>query len=316
MAADTDRSPVTFAGRTFQDPELELMRRIARDYAGLGLTEIARTVCELLEWKRPSGGLKNHECRLLLEQLQTRGYLVLPPVRALGPRGARQVELTEASQTRPELMGSAGRYEPLRLILVRPGSSDSILWRQYVERYHYLRYRAPVGAQLRYLVRTGSPAASGDKVLACLGWTSPAWKMAARDNWIGWSAAQRERNLQYLVNNSRFLILPWVRVKGLASKILGHCARQLPPDWETLYGYRPLLLETLVDAARFRGTCYRAANWVHVGRTTGRGRMDSAHQSAGSAKDIYLYPLCTKLQTRLCDGPAPPFRFSDPEQGR
>ncbi len=107
MVADTDRSPVTFAGRTFQDPELELMRRIARDYAGLGLTEIARTVCKLLEWRRPSGGLKNHECRLLLEQLQTRGYLVLPPVRALGPRGACQVELTEASQTRPLLTGSA-----------------------------------------------------------------------------------------------------------------------------------------------------------------------------------------------------------------
>ena len=292
------------------------MRQIARDYAGLGLTEIARTVCELLEWKRPSGGLKNHECRLLLEQLQARGYLALPAVRALGPRGARRIALTEASQARPVRTGSAGRYEPLRLALVQPGSSDSSLWRQYVERYHYLGYRAPVGAQLRYLVRTGSPSESGDDVLACLGWTSPAWKMSARDRWIGWSAGQRERNLQFIVNNSRFLILPWVRVKGLASKILARCARQLPHDWEALYGYRPLLLETLVDAARFSGTCYRAANWVYAGRTTGRGRMDTTHQSAGSVKDIYLYPLCRKPQTRLCDGPAPAVCFSDPAQAR
>src|SRR5712691_911641 len=113
--------------------------------------------------------------------------------------------------------------------------------------------------------------------LACLLWTSPAWKMQARDEWIGWSDEQRRRNLQSIVNNSRFLILPWVRVPGLASKILARSARQMPRDWESHYGHRPLLLETLVDASRFRGTCYRAANWLHVGQTAGRGRMDREH---------------------------------------
>ncbi len=300
-------NPVTFAGRTFQEHELELMRQISQDYAGLGITEIARTLCELLEWKRPSGGLKNHECRLLLEQLRDEGLLGLPPVRALGPRGPRKVALTEASQPGPEVTGAAAGCEPLRLIPVAAGGENSTLWRQYVERHHYLGYRAPVGAQLRYLVRAGG--VTGDPVVACMGWTSPAWKMAARDRWIGWSAAERERNLQSIVNNSRFLILPWVRVKGLASKILALCAKQLPSDWEIRYGYRPMLLETLVDSARFKGTCYRAANWIHVGSTTGRGRMDRYHEADGASKDIYLYPLCRNVRAHLRDG-APARRTS------
>ena len=131
--------------------------------------------------------------------------------------------------------------------------------------------------------------------------SSPAWKMQPRDAWIGWSDEQRRCNLQLIVNNGRFLILPWVRVKGLASKILALSARQMPRDWETRYGHRPLLLETLVDAARFRGTCYRAANWISVGQTAGRGRMDREHQKHGAAiKDILLYPLV--LDVRHPDG--------------
>jgi hypothetical protein len=178
--------------------------------------------------------------------------------------------------------------------------SESRLWTELIERYHYLAYRVPVGANLRYLVR--SPR-SGEQVLACLLWSSPAWKMAARDQWIGWNQEQRVQNLQLLVNNSRFLILPCVRVPGLASKILGQCARQLPGDWEHRYGTRPLLLETLVDAQRFRGTCYRAANWIHVGQTSGRGRMDREHKTHGLAvKDIYLYPLARNMRQRLCEG--------------
>jgi hypothetical protein len=160
-----------------------------------------------------------------------------------------------------------------------------------------------VGANLRYLVR--SPR-SGEQVLACLLWSSPAWRMAPRDQWIGWNQEQRAQNLQLLVNNSRFLIPPWVRVRGLASKILGQCARQLPGDWELRYGYPPLLLETLVDARRFRGTCYRAANWIHIGKTQGRGRMDREHQAHGLApKDIYLCPLCRNVQQHLCHVTAP-----------
>jgi hypothetical protein len=167
-----------------------------------------------------------------------------------------------------------------------------------VERYHYLGCRVPFGANLRYWVR------NRDRELACLLWTSPAWKMQARDTWIGWSDEQRKCTLQRIVNNGRFLILPWVRVKGLASKILAQSARQMPHDWQAQYGYRPLLLETLVDTKRFRGTCYRAANWLHVGQTSGRGRLDRENQRHGQAiKDIYVYPLIRDARQRLCCDP-------------
>ena len=293
---------VTFCGRTFSPADLGLMRQVVADCSGLAVTEIARTICELLPWTRPNGHLKNHECRQLLEQLHAQGWVQLPTVRALGPRGPRRVVPTSRSDPQPVVQGSAAQYDPLRLSLVAPGE-ESALWREYLARYHYLGYRVPVGASLRYLVRSERESAS---VLACLSWSSPAWKMAARDRWIGWSDPQRVRNLPYIVNNSRFLMLPWVRVKNLASKILALCARQLPDDWEQSYGYRPLLLETLVDAGRFAGTCYRAANWTWLGQTQGRGRMDREHRAQGRApKLIYVASLCRQAQRRLCTAPSP-----------
>jgi hypothetical protein len=285
---------VTFCGRTFTAQEMELMRVVAHDYAGLGVTEIARTVCELLEWKRPNGGLKNHECRQLLERLQAAGVVTLPALRKLGGKGPRPVDLSQPSFEPEPVECAARECEPLELALVE-GPAESRLWREHVERYHYLGCRVPFGANLRYWVR------NHQQELACLLWTSPAWKMKPRDIWIGWSDEQRQRNLQWILNNGRFLILPWVRVKGLASKILALSARQLPRDWHTRYGHRPLLLETLVDTDRFRGTCYRAANWIHVGHTAGRGRMDREHQKHGQAiKDIYIYPLVRDVRHRLC----------------
>jgi Druantia protein DruA len=285
---------LTFCGRTFHPGELELMRQTALEFSALGVTEIARTVCELLEWKRPGGGLKNHECRELLERLQAEGFLQLPDLRKLGGRGARRIDVSTACCEPLPLACAASECEPLELVLV-DGSRESRRWREQVERYHYLGCRVPFGAHLRYWVR------HRQRELACLLWTSPAWKMRARDAWIGWNDEQRESNLQGVVNNGRFLILPWVQVKGLASKILALSARQMPRDWETRYGCRPLLLETLVDGARYRGTCYRAANWIFVGQTAGRGRMDRDHSAHGQAvKDIYLYPLVRDARQLLC----------------
>jgi len=288
---------VIFCGRTFTAQEVELMRTVAQDYARLGVTEIARTVCELLAWKRPNGGLKNHECRQLLERLQAGGVLTLLTLRRLGGKGPRRVDISQP-RLEPEPVECAAREcEPLELALVE-GEAESRLWREHVERYHYLGCRVPFGANLRYWVRTR------DCELACLLWTSPAWKMQARDAWIGWSDERRQCNLQWIVNHGRFLILPWVRVKGLASKILALSARQLPHDWQARYGHRPVLLETLVDAQRFRGTCYRASNWIHIGQTTGRGRMDREHENHGRAiKDIYVYPLVRDARQRLCTDP-------------
>ena len=296
----------TFSGRTFSPEELQLIQQINSDFSALGRTEISRTVCELLNWRRPNGKLKGHECRLLLERLEGLGWVRLPEVRRLGRRGPRRVKLSSQSEPKAEWVGSAGELEPLELEVVE-GERDSRLWREWVERYHYLGYRVPVGAQLRYVVR--SPHC-GMEVLACLLWSSPAWRIAVRDRWIGWSEDERRQNLQRIVNNARFLIMPWVRVRGLASKILSRCAHKLPLDWERRYGYRPLLLETLVDPSRFRATSYRAANWILLGQTQGRGRMDRHHCLEGQAvKEVYVYPLCRNVEKRLCTAERP--RFAD-----
>jgi hypothetical protein len=288
---------VTFCERRFTAKEVELMGVVAHDYAGLGVTEIARTICELLEWTRPSGRLKNHECRQLLEQLQAEGVVTLPALRILGGRGQRRAAPSLSPLEPKPVECAASECAPLELALVE-GEEESRRWREHMESHHYLGCRVPFGANLRYWVR------NRDRELACLLWTSPAWTMQARDSWIGWSEAQRKRNLQRIVNNARFLILPWVHVKGLASKILALSVRQMPLDWETRYGYRPLLLETLVDSKHFRGTCYRAANWINVGQTVGRGRMDREHRNHGQAiKDIYLYPLVRHAKERLCGEP-------------
>ena len=190
----------------------------------LSLTELARTICELLEWKRPNGRLKKHECRLLLEKLSVADLVNPPPLRVSGPRGPRVVVPTENGAEREPVTGSAGELAPLTLTVVRSGP-ESALWNEFVARYHYLGYKVPVGANLRYLVRSGS----AKQVLACLLWSSPAWKMAARDSWIRWTDEERSRKLQLIVNNSRFLILPWVRVRYLASTILSLCAA--PTGW-------------------------------------------------------------------------------------
>ena len=229
----------------------------------------------------------------LLERLQGEGFLQLPELRQRGRRGPRRADGSRPHWQPTPVAGAARECEPLELALVE-GPAESRRWREQLERYHYLGCRVPFGAHLRYWVR------NRDRELACLLWTSPAWKMQARDVWIGWSDEQRQHNLQSIVNNGRFLMLPWVQVKGLASKILALSARQMPCDWQIRYGCRPLLLETLVDPTRFRGTCYRAANWIFIGQTTGRGRMDREHNAHGQAvKDIYVYPLAPAARQRL-----------------
>ena len=302
-----ESAPIIYSGRSFSPEELALMRQAACEYASLGITEIARTICEWLDWKRPNGRLKNHECRLLLERLHRQGILTLPPLHRSGRRGPRPVVVESCSDDPTLIQSSLAELEPLRLVLVE--KSESAMWRQLMERFHYLGCRTPVGAHLRYFVKSGA-----DQILACLLWTSPAWKMAARDEWIGWNSQQRSRNLQYIVNNSRFLILPSVHVKGLASTILARSARQLPHDWRQHYGYTPLLLETLVDAERFRGTCYRAANWIHLGQTTGGSRTDRLRQlNTKTAKLLFVFPLHRHAQRLLCLTDPPSSAFEDKE---
>ena len=290
---------VSFCGRLLTVSELSLVRQIIQDFPRLSQAELAHTICELLEWRRPNGKLKSPECVEWLQKWQEQDCLPsLPELRVTKPRGAHRFHADSQSDPQPPVRGRLADHQPLRLQLVADPAGRRLL-QQYIQRYHPLGYRFPYGAQLRYLVRARS-----QDVLACLLFTSAAWKMAPRDTWIGWSDPARRANLPLLVNNGRFLILPWVAVPHLASHILALAAKQLPTDWLAAYGARPVLLETLVDRPH-SGTCYRAANWIYVGQTQGRGRMDRTHQSQGTRKDILLYPLESHWRQRLCHLPTP-----------
>ena len=206
---------------------------------------------------------------------------------------------TLQGETQPPLVARLSEVQPVHLRQVEDSAAHA-LWRELVGRYHYLGHATAFGASLRYFVEVARPSSA---IVGCLQFGSPAWRMAARDGWIGWSEAQRRTHLPEVVQNSRFLLLPWVRIAHLASHVLARAARQLPRDWQERFGVRPLLLETLVDARRFTGTCYRAANWIAVGETTGRGRQDRDHQRHGSApKRIFVFPLASDARHRLATG--------------
>jgi hypothetical protein len=292
-----DEGSLGFAGRAVGPRELALVREVVASCGGLSRAELAQTVCELLGWRRASGSLQGLECRRWLEELEAHGELVLPVKRARRPVGRRtRVPVSERGAAGPALVGTAGDLGPVALERVeRPAERE--LFRELVGRYHYLGYRVAYGAQLRYLVFASRPRR---QVVGCVQFSSPAWRLAARERWIGWDEATRRRNLQRVVANSRFLILPWVRVKNLASRVLGQAVRRVSADWPVRYEVAPLLAETLVDPARFRGTCYRAANWQELGPTSGRGRMDREHRRHGLApKTVWIYPLVSDAARRL-----------------
>jgi hypothetical protein len=280
---------VTFCGQDVTAEQLELIGEVVETCSGLSRTELAATLCDLLEWRRPNGKLKTHECRRFLEEREARGWLELPARQPTRPHGRRTtVPVTAQGEAQPELAGTVRDVAPVSVELVAD-EPERLLWRELVGRHHYLGHTMPFGASLRYLVRVARPEPA---VVGCLQFSSPSWRMAARDRWIGWDDAVRQRNLQRVVQNSRFLLLPWVRVRNLATTVLSRAARQLPEDWWEHYRVRPLLVETLVDARRYAGTCYRAANWIEVGPTSGRGRMDREHAREGAApKRVWVYPL-------------------------
>ena len=259
--------------------------------------ELARTVCELLRWRRPNGGLKARECREFLERLDAEGALVLPDKRrGRAPGLVTRVPRTAAGEPGRPLVGSVHDIEPLAVELVGE-SAERLLFRELVGRYHYLGHRVPFGAHLRYLVFASRPQRA---VVGCLQFSSPAWRMAARDRWVGWDDRTRARNLQHVVNNSRFLLLPWVGVRNLASAVLARGLGQMAADWPRRYHIEPWLVETLVDPRRHHGGCYRAANWVALGATTGRGRMDRYGRRAGEApKTVLVYPVVRDAKRRL-----------------
>ena len=287
-----------FSGRSFTRADVGLIREIVGTYGNLTRHELAQTVCELLEWQRPNGGAKWRECLDLLVKLEEMGEVELPALRQTKAQGTRtRVPHSEAGEPGESVVGSVRDIAPVELRVVVE-EKDRLLWRELVGRYHYLGFKVPFGAQLRYLIR-----AREDLLVGCLQMSSPAWRVAPRDEWIGWDDASRERGLQRIVNNSRFLILPWISVKNLASHVLSLLEGRLAKDWQDAYGIEPALLETFVDSRRFRGTCYRAANWTWLGVTQGRGRMDRDKSRIGAEpKEVFVRPLVKHARQRLHEG--------------
>ena len=282
---------------TFDPNELAMIREVVDSCRGLSRKELAQTVCELVGWKRTSGRLKALECLRVLEQLHGTGALELPAKQRRRPVGSRtHIPVTSRGDRRPDLVGEVGEFEPIEVESVAT-AEERLLFRELVGRHHYLGYAVPVGAQIRYLIYA---ARAERTVVGCVQFSSPAWRMAARDGWIAWDDRTRRRNLQRVVSNSRFLVLPWVRIRNLASRVLSLAVRQLAKDWPRRYGVDVLLVETLVDPRRYRGDCYRAANWIRLGETTGRGRMDRDHRRHGaSPKTVLVYPLVKHAARRL-----------------
>jgi hypothetical protein len=285
---------VAFCGRSFSSAELQLICGVVKGCAGLSRMELAHTVCELLQWARPSGGLKARECREFLERLDTQGVLQLPPKRCTKPVGSRtRVPVSERGEPAVALEGKVGEFEPIVLEPVQ-SAEQRLLFRELVGRHHYLGHAVPFGAHLRYLFYSGA------QVLGAMQYSSPAWRMGVREHWIGWDEPARKANLQRVVNQSRFLILPWVHIFNLASVILSRSLARVRVDWPARYGVEPLLVETLVDESRYSGHCYRAANWMRLGETSGRGRMDREHRrEAAAPKAVWVYPLAANAAQRL-----------------
>lgn len=285
-----------FVGHAVRADELELIRSTVDEFRGLSRVELASTVCELLGWTRATGRLKARECRDLLERLEAAGAIALPAKRVGRPRGTRtRVPVTTRGDVVAAVTGAVHDLGSIACERVT-SADDRSLFRELVGRHHYLGYAVPYGAQLCYLIYATRPHRH---VVACVQFSSAAWRMAPRDAWIGWDDATRSRRLPEVVNNSRFLILPWISVHNLASTILSRAVRQVATDWATTYGITPLLLETLVDPRRFDGASYRAANWIVVGTTTGRGRDDRHRRAVRAPKRVLVYPLVPDAARRL-----------------
>ena len=294
MPEETDKQ-VLLNGRYFTPQELAEVKEMVRLFPNLSRKELANTICENLAWVTPIGRNKINSCQQLLEKLEAQGMLELPSKRKSHSTKER-ISLGERTEANAPVEGDISSLEPIALEPAR-ARDERCLWNEYVHRYHTLGYKRPFGAHQRYFITSEAV----QKPLGCLLFAAAAWALKPRDEWIGWDEEDKSLRLNLIVNNSRFLLFPWVRVANLASHVLSLTAKRIGDDWQERYGYRPVLLETFVDPTQYRGTCYRAANWHYLGRTRGRGRMDRYDQRTLTPKDIYVYPLCRDFRKKLCE---------------
>ena len=271
-----------YCGRDFSTTELDQILQLIADNPEYHRADLSREVCRILQWYKADGGLKEMSCRVAMLRMHADGLIDLPTPRRTKP-ALLPFCSTSATDPKEPILHPVHHLGTLSLHLV--GRNDSSLWNEYIGRYHYLGYTPLPGAQLRYFVLLDQ------QVIAMLGFGAAAWQAAPRDDYIGWTHLLRKRHLPLVVNNARFLILPWIQVKNLASKILAMAVKQLPIDWQNQYQITPVLMETFVEKDRFAGTCYKAANWIHVGTTKGRGKLGPSGKQSVPIKDLLLYPL-------------------------
>lgn len=271
-----------FCGQPISKDDLAVIREVI-DSCGLNRTELALTICEIMDWTRPNGKLKRVECMRFLDKLSESGLLKMP--KSLTVRGKERPP--KKAIPLANLKGTLREFGPVSLEVVNRGE-PSKQWKLLIDTHHYLGFKKAYGANLRYFIKVSKPE---PLIVGCLQFSSPAWRVDARDRFLGWNKDQREVHLQKVVQNSRFLILPTVSIKGLASHTLSIALKRLPGDWKERYAIGPWWCETFVDTTRFKGTCYQASNWLYLGDTVGRGRQDRNKEFAAGIKGVWIAPM-------------------------
>jgi len=288
----------TFAEHRFTRKQLSGIQQTVNTFTDLSYRELGNTVCEHLNWHTPGGALRIQTCLNALEEMQAAGLFTLPP-KAQQAKSIQKKRLwSEQTCQQPEINGSLEQFTSITLQKVTQ-KEDIALWNELIDRYHTLGYRKPIGTHLRYFIVAQTETGEKQR-LGCLIFSFPVWSLACRDQWIGWNEGERKQRLKLILNNNRFLILPWVTIKNLASKVLSLSARQVADDWMDQHGFRPVLLETFVDPEKYSGTCYQAANWQRIGKTQGKKGSDRCE--AVSPKEVYVYPLVSDCKTILIKG--------------
>lgn len=284
--------PITIRKRTIHNTDLDLIQATVNRHWDKGRKQISKILCQEWNWLQPNGRLKDMACREILLTLNRKGLITLPPRfnSANNDKRNRSIPVVEIDQT--PLRRKLSDLPPVKLRLVRNTPLEP-LYNSLVQQHHYLGYCQIVGNHLKYI------AFIDDRPIACLGWGSAVWSVKSRESFIGWDKTAKEKNLHFVANNTRLLILPWVSVKCLASKILALNAKRISEDWLKIYNYPLYLLETFVERNRFAGTCYKAANWIYVGQTKGTSKRGHDHLFHGNIKDVYLYPLRKDFRRKL-----------------
>ncbi len=284
--------PITIRKRTITSTDLRFIQDIICQNWDRGRTHISQILCQKWSWVQPNGRLKDMACREILLTLSRNGLINYPPGIHDGRNKNRNRSIPSVNIDKNPINAKLSDLEPVEIKLVRNSKLEP-LYNSLVQEHHYLGYRQIVGNHLKYI------AFIDDRPVACLGWGSAAWSVKSRETFIGWDKKTKENNLHFVANNTRFLILPWVFVKFLASKILALNAKQISNDWLNIYNQPLYLLETFVEKNRFKGTCYKAANWIRTGHTKGIAKRGHDHLHHGNIKDVYLYPLRKDFRKKL-----------------